>query len=173
MGLFKNLFKTVQKKQFPPVPQWRPNTPIDINKIENTAKFYLDSKLQFAIFKFGTVVLLPKQVDDIESEAKNTLNEIYNFHADFKPMLMDDGNYLIEYSKPAFTIVFKDEIADYWNYIDENHMQGVCTDEVLLNAQRKPNSFDKTGKICLFGRAKMFMDAQDPLVVKTFDATSK
>ena len=82
---------------------------------------------------------------------------------------MSEGNYLIEYRKPAFNIVFKEEIADNWDYIDKNHLQGVCTEEVLINGKGQHNVFDTVGKICLFGRAKMFMDAQDPVVVKTFD----
>ncbi len=169
MGLFKNLFKTVDKKQFPPLPQWRPNTPNDIDKITNTTKYYTGSKLQLAVFKFGTVVFLTIRVDNIEVEAKNILNQVYNFHADFNPRIMSEGNYLIEYRKPAFNIVFKEEIADNWDYIDKNHLQGVCTDEVLINGKGQHNVFDTVGKICLFGRAKMFMDAQDPVVVKTFD----
>ncbi len=169
MGLFKNLFKVVEKKQFPPIPRWRPDTPNDIDKIINTAKYYTGSKLQLAVFKFGTVALLTKQVDDIEGEAKKILNSIYNFHADFKPKLMDDGNYLIEYNQPAFTIVFKDEQEDYWDYINKNHRGGVCNDEVLINSRGQQNVFDTTGKVCLFGRAKMFMDAQSPQVVKIFN----
>ncbi len=82
---------------------------------------------------------------------------------------MDDGNYLIEYSQPAFTIVFKDEIETYWDYIEKNHQDGICNAEVLINAQGQHNVFDRVGKICLFGRAKMFMDAQAPKIVKVFD----
>jgi len=169
MSLLKNLFKTVEKKHFPPIPQWRPNTPNDINKIINTAEYYTGSKLLLAVFKFGTVVFLTSWVDNIEVGAKNILNQIYNFHPDFNPKPMSEGNYLIEYRKPAFNIVFKEEIADNWVCIDKNHLQGICTDEVLINGKGQHNVFDTVGKICLFGRAKMFMDAQDPIVVKTFD----
>jgi hypothetical protein len=84
---------------------------------------------------------------------------------------MDDENYLITYSQPAFTIVFKDEVEKYWEYIDKNHQDGICRDEVLINAQGQQNVFDRIGKICLFGRAKMFMDAQAPEIIKTFDPT--
>lgn len=79
----------------------------------------------------------------------------------------------MEYSQPAFTIVFKDEIENHWDYIDKNHLDGICKAEVLINAQGQHNVFDGGGKICLFGRAKMFMDAQDPKVSKTFDPTQQ
>ncbi len=81
---------------------------------------------------------------------------------------MDDGNYLIEYLHQAFSIVFKSEIEQYWDDIEARHMDGLCRAEVLINSQGQANVFDKTGKICLFGRTKLFMDAQDPVVVRTF-----
>jgi hypothetical protein len=37
------------------------------------------------------------------------------------------------------------------------------------NTDHRLNVFDRIGKICLFGRAKMFMDAQYPEIVKSFD----
>lgn len=156
-------------KDFQPKPKWKPNLPVDIELIYEKAKYYTGDKLQFAIFQNGTVAFFSNKVDNIEDSAKASLDKIYNFHPDFKPMTMDDGNYLIEYSQPAFTIVFKDEIENHWDYIDKNHQDGICKAEVLINAQGQQNVFDNVGKICLFGRAKMFMDAQDPKVVKTFD----
>lgn len=154
---------------FPPKPKWKPNLSIDIELIYEKARYYTDDKLQFAVFQNGTVTFFSNKVNNIEDSAKASLHKIYNSHPDFKPMTMDDGNYLIEYSQPAFTIVFKDEIEKHWDYIDKNHQDGICRDEVLINAQGQQNVFDSVGKICLFGRAKMFMDAQTPKVVKTFD----
>jgi len=156
-------------KDFPPKPKWKPNLPIDIEMIYKKARYYTGDKLQFAVFQNGTVTFFSNRVDNIEDSAKSSLDKIYNSHPDFKPITMDDGNYLIEYSLPAFTIVFKDEIENHWDYIDKNHQDGICRDEVLINGQGQHNVFDSVGKICLFGRAKMFMDAQTPKVVKTFD----
>jgi len=143
--------------------------PVDIDRIVKTAAFYTGNKLQLAVFKFGTVVLLTNRTENIDASAKDILNQIYHSHPDFKPRLMDDGNYLVEYRLPAFTIVFKDKLEANRAYIDKNYMQGICTAEVLINKQGAQNVFDDTGKTCLFGRAQMFMDAQEPLVVKTFD----
>ena len=98
---------------------------------------------------------------------------IYNAHPDFNPKKMDDANYIVEYSQLAFTIVFKDEIESHWKYIDENHLDGICTDEVLINGNGEHNVFNKIGKICLFGRSKMFLYAQTPKVVLTFDNLKK
>lgn len=162
-----------EDNDFPPKPKWKPNLPIDIELIYNTTKYYTDSKLQFAIFQNGTVAYFPQKVDNIEDSAKVILDKVYNFHPDFNPKTMDDGNYIVEYSQTAFTIVFKDEIENNWDYIDKNHQDGVCRSEVLIDGQGRKNVFDKIGKICLFGRAKMFLDAQSPKVVKTFDPERK
>ena len=171
MGLFSNLFKgnSEEEKRFPPIPKWRPNTPINHDKILETAKYYTNGKLQLGVFKYGTVAFFSTPISDIEAASKIFLDKIYNFHPDFKPLTMDDGNYLVEYSQPAFTIVYQDELESHWAYIEKNHHQGICTDEVLINGNGQHNVFDRIGKICLFGRAKMFMDAQDPEIVKTFD----
>ena len=178
----KQNFSSTKKEQtsnkekdtdFPPKPEWKPNLPVDIELIYEKAKYYTGDKLQFAIFQNGTITFFSNKVDNIEDSAKASLDKIYNSHPDFKPMTMDDGNYLVEYSQPAFTIVFKDEIESHWDYIDKNHQDGICRAEVLINAQGQHNMFDSVGKICLFGRAKMFMDAQAPKVVKTFDPVRK
>ncbi|MBS7565731.1 hypothetical protein KHS38_15070 [Mucilaginibacter sp. Bleaf8] len=171
MRFLKSLFKgKLQKdnKVFPPIPQWQPNTPVNHEQIMEAAKYYTGGKVQLAVFQYGTVVMFPEAVTDITEEAKLTLHKIYNAHPDFKPLNMDDGNYLIEYSYPAFTVVFKNEPENYWDYIEDNHQQGVCPDEVLINSNGEHNVFDRIGKISLFGRARMFMDAQAPQVVKTF-----
>jgi hypothetical protein len=166
--------QTIDKKDdtdFPPKPKWKPDLPVDIELIYKKAKYYTGDKLQFAVFKNGTIIFFSNKVDNIEDSAKASLDKIYNSHPDFKPITMDDGNYLVEYSQPAFTIVFKDEIENHWDYIDKNHQDGICRAEVLINAQGQQNIFDSLGKMCLFGRAKMFMDAQAPKVVKIFDPT--
>jgi hypothetical protein len=137
------------------------------------AKYYTGNKLQFAIFQNGTVAFFANEIDNIEFGAKDLLDKIYYAHPDFNPIMMDDGNYLVEYSQPAFTIVFKNEIENHLDYIEKNHLDGICKDEVLLNNQGQPNVFDNIGKLCLFGRAKMFLDAQTPKVVRIFDPTQQ
>lgn len=174
MGLFDKFFnKKEEKKDFPPKPKWKPNLPIDLENILEKAKFYTGQKLQLAVLQFGTIVIFPQRTENIKEDALKTLDKIYHSHPDFKPITMDDGNFLIEYSHPAFTIVFENEIEKYWKYIDNNHLDGICNDEVLINNQGQQNIFDKVGKICLFGRSKMFMDAQNPNVVLTFEPENK
>ena len=169
MGLFNKIFRPKQEDDLPSKPEWKPNLPNNIDTIIERAKYYTGSKLQLAVLEYGTVIYFPQTVDDIKRAAFDTINRIYNSHPDFKPIEMDDGNYIVEYSQPAFTIVFKEEIENHWNYIETNHKDGVCTHEVLLNGKGEANIFDDVGKICLFGRAKMFMDAQKPDLVRMFD----
>ena len=174
MGLFDKIFnKKEENKDFPPKPKWKPDLPIDLEMILEKAKYYTGQRLQIAIFQFGTIAIFPQRVENIKDEALITLERIYNSHPDFKPLTMDDGNFLIEYSQPAFTIVFNDEIEKHWEYIDNNHLDGVCRDEVLINNKGEKNVFDRVGKICLFGRSKMFLDAQNPNVILTFNPDDK
>jgi hypothetical protein len=169
MGFIDKFFKKNKDQDFPPKPNWKPDLPVDTNLIYEKAKYYTGDKLQFAIFQNGTVVIFPGKVNDIDASALEILDKIYNSHPDFKHIAMDDGNYLIQYSQPAFTIVFKEEIEKHWPYIDQNHLDGICKAEVLINAKGQHNVFDNIGKICLFGRAKMFMDAQSRKIVKKFE----
>jgi hypothetical protein len=63
MGLLSHLFrvKSEEKKPFPPIPQWRPNTLIEHDKILETAKYYTKETLQLGVFKYGTVVFFLRQ----------------------------------------------------------------------------------------------------------------
>ncbi|PWT76091.1 MAG: hypothetical protein C5B59_07415 [Bacteroidetes bacterium] len=103
MELFDKLFNPKRKDTFPPKPKWKPNLPTDIDLIYEKTRYYTCDKLQFAIFQNGTVTIFPERVDDVGCGAISFLEKIYNFHADFKPMTMGDGNYLIGYSQPAFS----------------------------------------------------------------------
>ncbi|RAJ87427.1 hypothetical protein CLV59_101177 [Chitinophaga dinghuensis] len=158
-----------EQTAFPPVPEWKPDLPVDIDQILEKVKYYTDEKIQFAIFKNGTVTYFGEEVENIRESAVAILEQIFNYHPDFAPRFMDDRNIIIEYSQPAFTLVFEEEINQHWDYIEANHQKGICKDEVLVDDQGRQNVFDRIGKICLFGRAQMFMDAQAPEVVKIFE----
>lgn len=153
-------------KKFSPVPKWQPNIPVDIERTVQTFAYYSNRQVPFAVFAHSTCVIVDGKSTDMDAEAKNILDKVFNYHPDFNPMNMDDGNWLIEYSQPAYSIVFKSEVESNWEYIDQHHLEGLATDEVLLNANHEPNKFNEIGKIALFGRARMFMDAQSPSVVR-------
>ena len=151
---------------FPPKPKWKPNLPIDLQKTIETFAYYSDKKKTFAIFENGTCVVIPDGATNPEKQAKEILDKIYNYHPDFNPRKMDDGNFMVSYSQTAYSIVFKDEFEKNRDYIEQNHLDGIVRAEVLLNAKHEPNKFDDLGKIGLFARARMFLDAQNPVVVK-------
>ena len=153
---------------FPPRPKWKPSLTVDIPRTVKTFAYYSDRKRSFAVFEHGTCVLVPAEASNIESEAKAILDKVYKYHPDFNPRTMDDGNVLISYSQPAFSVVFKDEFENNRAYIEKHHLDGVVRAEVLLNAQGEPNRFDDRGKIGLFGRARMFLDAQNPKIVQVW-----
>ena len=162
----KNVGSGKVPDDFPPKPKWKPNVPVDIERTIQTFAYYSDKKKTFAVFENGTCVVIPDGSSNVENSAKEVLDKVYNYHPDFNPQTMDDGNFMVSYSQPAFSVVFKDEFEKNRDYIDQNHLDGVVRAEVLLNAKREPNKFDDIGKIGLFARARMFLDAQNPVVVK-------
>lgn len=155
-----------EENDFPPKPKWKPTVPVDIPKTVRTFAYYSDHKRAFAVFTHGTCILLPESSKNFEKDAKEILDKVYRYHPDFNPLAMDDGNFMVNYSQPAYSVVFKDEFDKHRDYIDRNHLDGVVRAEVLLNANGEPNKFDDRGKIGLFGRARMFLDAQNPAVVQ-------
>lgn len=153
-------------EDFPPKPKWKPNLPVDIERTIQTFAYYSDKKRTFAVFQNGTCVLIPDGSSNLESAAKEILNKVYNYHPDFNPQAMDDGNFMVSYSQPAYSVVFKDEFEKNRDYIEQNYSDGWVRDEVLLNENGKSDKFDDRFKIGLFARSRMFLDAQSPVVVK-------
>lgn len=151
---------------FPPKPEWKPNIPVDVDRVAKTFLHYTDNKVTFAVFENGTCVPFDSESSQPEEDAQAVLEGLFHQHPDFKPISMDDGNWTVTYSDAAYSICFADVIESNWKTIDENHLRALATAEVLLNANQEPNVFDKRGKIGLFGRARWFMDCQDPKVVR-------
>ncbi|MEZ5148793.1 MAG: hypothetical protein R2759_17415 [Bacteroidales bacterium] len=105
---------------------------IDLDLVMEKAKYYTGEKLQIAVLKNGTIIIFPEKVENIISNALKTLEKVYFNNPDFNPRKMDDGNYIIEYTQPAFTIVFKEEIEKHWNILMKIILE-VSVDEVLIN----------------------------------------
>lgn len=153
-------------EDFPPKPKWKPTIPVDIERIVNTFRYYSNNKITFAIFENGTCVPIDGESEQPEQEALIILDQLFHQHPDFKPLAMDDGNWMVSYSDKAYSICFANEVESNWETIDSNHLEALATDEVLLDANQQPNVFNKTAKIGLFARARWFMDCQNPRVVK-------
>ena len=47
---------------------------------------------------------------DAEKDAREILDKVYRYHPDFNPQMMDDGHFMVGYSQPAYSIVFKEEL---------------------------------------------------------------
>jgi hypothetical protein len=156
-------------KEWPPRPKWRPELPIDIQRIAETFAYYFDQKKSFVLFRHGTCVVVPADVANVEPQAIEILTEVINNHVDMNPRKMDDGHWTVSYSRPVYSLVFADEVDADWQYIDRNHLNGLCEDEVLIGALGS-NVFDHAGKIGLFGRARLFMDALNPEPVYLYRA---
>jgi hypothetical protein len=154
-------------KPFPPIPSWRPAFHEPLDRIADRFVYYINGKRDFALFTYGTCAVLADDLSEAAAEAaaKAILDRIYRFHPDMNPTQMDDGNVLVRYNHPAANVVLRDFATAHWAEIDANHLRALTPDEVLITPLG-PNKFDDFGKMALFGRCFMFMDAQSPAVVR-------
>jgi len=165
-GLFKK--KPPQPpRQFPPVPKWRPTIRQPLDRVIERVAHYTNRQKDFAVFEYGTCVLVQSGLPEEEAaaQAKDILSKIFNHHPDMNPVRMKDGNITVQYNHPALNVVLEDIVQLNWAEIDRNHQDALATSEVLTTPLG-PNKFDDFGKKALFGRCFMFMDAQNPKVVR-------
>ncbi len=147
---------------FPPVPRWKPSFGPDTDDVVKTFGYYVNGERDFVVFKHGTVVMVEDDLSDAQAVEAATLvmGEIFNHHPDMQPTAMDDGNVLVSYNHPAFSIVFDLLASQHWAEIEANHLMALCDSEVLISPAG-PNVFDDFGKKALWGRCYFFMDAQE------------
>lgn len=152
----------------PPVPEWRPTIQQPLERIIDRLAYYVNRKIDFAVFENGTCVLLQQnglQEDLAKAEALAALADLFHDHVTFNLNRMDDGNITVHYRHSAVNVVLLDIVKANWTEIELNHQKALATHEAL----RTPlgwNVFDESGKKALFGRCFFFMDAQNPKVVR-------
>jgi hypothetical protein len=153
--------------RFPPVPDWQPNAQPPLETIVERMRFYTNGSRDFAVFRNGTVAVLPPGLADAAAEqhALRALHGVFHAHPDFNPMSMKDGNILLQYNHDVASLVLADVVAQNWDEIDQQHQRALATHEVLITPLGQ-NKFDDFGKKALFGRCYMFMDAQNPVVIR-------
>lgn len=162
-----------EEKQFPPVPKWMPNFSASIESQLERMIFYTDQDKDLAQFSNGTIVILEDGLDDEEAKqyASEVLSEIFNYHPDMSPVDMKDGNILVQYNHPAYNVVLTEFTKKHMDVIKSRHLDALATDEVLITNLGQ-NKFDEFGMQALYGRAFMFMDAQNPEVVRVYRKNS-
>ena len=172
MRMFDFLRKNAKRPQFPPVPEWRPAIDAPIERIVERMVYYTNGKKDFVTFAHGTCAIVPEQLADeaAVAEAVTILSNIFNYHPDMNPVEMDDGNILVRYNHPAVNVVLQDVVRANWKEIERNHQKALTPAEVIITPLG-PNRFDEFGIAALFGRCFMFMDAQEPVVVRVVRRT--
>ncbi len=167
-GLFKKKEPPREPPKWsPPVPDWRPAIAQPIADIVERLHFYTNGKRDLAVFRHGTCVILPDGLNDADAErhAKDVLSRIINYHPDMQPAPMKDGNILVQYNHPALNLVLDSVAQQHWAEIDRQHQRALTPHEVL-HTPLGPNVFDEFCKKALFGRCFLFMDAQEPKLVR-------
>ena len=156
-------------KQFPPVPKWQPDFTVSTEIVLDRMIYYTENKKDLVVFKNGTIVIVPDNLNDVEASnyALEVLSKIFNFHPDMKPLNMDDGNILIQYNHPAYNVVINEFANQHFKSIKTNHLDALATSEVIIT-NLGSNKFDNFGMKALYGRTFMFMDAQKPEIINIY-----
>ncbi len=157
---------------FRPTPKWKPGVPVDIPRTVAAFLYYFERKKTLVVFAHGTCVPVSPGCAEPEKEAMQALRGVFYSHPDFRTLPMDDGNYMISYSDAAFSVVFRDELDANRDYIEQHHREGLTEDEVLQGPTAAGGGFEERGKIGLFGRSRMFLDAQNSTVSEIWRAES-
>ena len=90
---FFDRFKKKKPAFKPPVPDWQPEFEQPLDVVMETFKYYSNNQKDFAIFKNGTIVLLPAGLngEDAAELAYQSLEGVLQHHPDMQPQLMDDA----------------------------------------------------------------------------------
>ena len=160
---------TAEEKQIPPVPKWKPEFSASIESQLERMVFYTNRDKDLAQFSNGTIVILADGLGDEEARqyAGEVLSKIFNYHPDMNPVNMKDGNILVQYNHPAYNVVLTEFTKKHMNTIKSRHLDALATDEVLITGLGQ-NKFDEFGMQALYGRTFMFMDAQNPEIVRLY-----
>ncbi len=158
-----------EEKQFPPVPKWKPDFSASNESQLERMIFYTNEGKDLAQFSNGTIVILEDGLDDDQARqyANEVLSKIFNYHPDMNPVNMKDGNILVQYNHPAYNVVLTGFTQEHMDVIKSRHIDALATDEVLITGLGQ-NKFDEFGMQALYGRAFMFMDAQEPKIVRLY-----
>lgn len=151
----------------PPVPAWRPELEIPLERVAERFRYYIDGRRDFVVLTHGTCVLLDDGLSDAAAAAfaSQLVAQLILAHPDVTPQEMDDGNLLLSYRLPVYSVVLDDLAAAHAEEIERFHLQALTPGEVLITPLG-PNRFDAFGKKVLWGRCFMFMDAQAPVVAR-------
>ncbi len=160
------------KKIDMPAPDWKPNIPVDINRIADRFRHYSNNKHAFAVCKHGTCVKISRDSENPNKEVLEVLFKIYTYHPDFNVLPMDDGSWCLTYSQPAFSVVFKEEYLNNREYIEENLKGALTPHEALIGSENQTESEKERIKVGLFGRARLFMDILSPEIMKVCNPQS-
>lgn len=133
-------------------------------------KLALKGPRDIVVFKNGTMVIVPTELDDDSAQAlaKALLNDTIHGHVDMSVQRTAASDVLVSYNKTGYKAAFNLTLSiiarENWEEIETRHMDGLVSDEVIFTEQGA-NGFNEEGKMALLGRAYMFLDALDPEIV--------
>jgi hypothetical protein len=151
-----------------PVPRWKPDMYVDTKRTAQSFAYYTDYQHDFVVFKNGTCLVVDYITTNIKDDARCVLQQTFNPLLSFKTEELVDDNWYVAFSGNIVGIVFRDEIEENIDYIEENYMDGLLPSEIIHEGEIGDggNVFDLNGKIGLLARLRVVMDYLETEVVQ-------
>lgn len=134
IALFSPFKKKEPPKRFPPVPDWQPSIAQPQEALIGRLRYYTVGGSDFAVFRNGTMAILPPNLSDQDAAAHaiTALRNVFHAHPDMHPLNMDDGNILVRYNHNVLNVVLSEFASLHFSEIDTNHQRALAADEVLI-----------------------------------------
>jgi len=149
-----------------PKPTWRPDVDIDIDVIASKITFFTNNQKPFVVYANGTCVF-PSVIDEgVDEHCYEFLEAVVFQFPNFEVSEMDDGNYLVSFTGPVYSLVLNEEFDKQKVYIVKSINEGgLLPGEKILSGddEKKPAEHYYIG---LFARARLYADVADNEVLR-------
>ena len=149
-----------------PRPSWRPDVDINIDVVASKVTFFTNNQKPFVVYKNGTCVF-PSIIDEkVDSHCYEFLKAVVSQSPDFEVSEMEDGNYLVSFTGPVYSLVLNDEFDKQKEHIVKSLNQGgLLPGEKILSGDGKQKPVEHY-YIGLFARARLYADVADNKIAK-------
>ena len=141
------------------------STPVDTDRIQNTANYYANGKFFIEIYRNGTCIFPPASMQNGAGIGVNLLTELGKNPIDFTVREMDDHNFIVRFTESIFSIVFGDEFIERRDEITQQ-AAGALDDEVLIGRPGAPQEHLLIG---IYARTRLLEDIRTPMLVRSVE----
>jgi hypothetical protein len=148
-----------------PRPSWRPEYIVKNGDVVDKISLYTNHQKPFVIYENGTCVF-PSIIDEnLQFTCDEILTNVVMSSPDFKVNKMNDGNFMVSFLGPVYSLVFEDTFnKNKKNIIESVDAKGLLSGEKVISSSDSSSPLDHY-YIGLYARAYLYMDAADRHIV--------